>query len=298
MSKVHIFGGTGFVGTHLKQHLSQNYVVSCSGSEVNIADQQEIDILLEKIQPDFVINLAAITTLRESVCDPVGTYRVNFLGVLNILTSLKKINFIGKFLFISSSEVYGLLSNSDLPVCEDHPLKPVSPYAVAKIAAEALCYQWSKSEKFSIIVARPFNHIGPGQSSRFAVADFAHQISNIKRGSQSPEIYVGDIDTTRDFTDVRDIANAYELLLNFGKSGEIYNVCSGKEISIRELILRMAKILNIEIKICHDPSRIRKSDQRRVRGDAKKLISSTGWVRSFTLDETLIDILRSYPNLN
>jgi GDP-4-dehydro-6-deoxy-D-mannose reductase len=293
MSKVHIFGGTGFVGTHLKQQLSQNHLVTCSGSEINIADQREVDVLLGKIQPDFVINLAAITTLKESVDDPVGTYRINFLGVLNILMSLKKNNFLGKFLFVSSSEVYGLLSDSDLPVSEDHPLRPQSPYAVAKIASEALCYQWSKLENFSIIVARPFNHIGPGQSPRFAVADFARQISSIKKGSQRPEIYVGDIDTTRDFTDVRDIVNAYELLLNFGKSGEIYNVCSGYEISIRELILKMGEMAKIKIKICSDPTRLRKSDQRRVRGDAKKLISATGWAKRFTIDETLMDILQS-----
>jgi len=297
MSKVHIFGGTGFVGAHLKQQLSQNHLVTCSGSEINIADQQELDALLRKIQPDFVVNLAAISTLKESVEDPVGTYRINFLGVLNILMSLKKNNFLGKFLFVSSSEVYGLLSDSDLPVSEDHPLRPQSPYAVAKIASEALCYQWSKLENFSIIVARPFNHIGPGQSPRFAVADFARQISSIKKGSQNHEIYVGDIDTTRDFTDVRDIVNAYELLLNFGKSGEIYNVCSGYEISIRELIVKMGEMAKIKIKICSDPTRLRKSDQRRVHGDAKKLISATGWAKRFTIDETLMDILQSQPNL-
>lgn len=293
MSRIHIFGGTGFVGIHLKQRLSQNHLVTCSGSEVNITNQREVDLLLRAIQPDFVINLAAITTLRESVDDPIGTYKINFLGVLNILMSLKKNNFLGKFLFVSSSEVYGLLSDSDLPVSEDHPLRPESPYAVSKIAAEALCYQWSKLEKFSIIVARPFNHIGPGQSPRFAVADFARQISSIKKGSQRPEIYVGDVDTTRDFTDVRDIVNAYELLLSFGKSGEIYNVCSGYEISIREIIIKMAEIAKAKIKICRDPTRLRKSDQRRVCGDAQKLILTTGWIRYFTISETLHDILHS-----
>lgn len=155
-----------------------------------------------------MVSLAAITTLRESFEDQRSTYDTNFTGTLNLLMALKDSNFSGQLLFVSSSEVYGLINAGDLPVSEALSPKPLSPYAVAKMASEALRYQWSRYERFKIVIARPFNHIGPGQSERFAIADFARQIAKIKLGLEPPVNTVGDIDTTRDFTDVRDIADA------------------------------------------------------------------------------------------
>ena len=203
--------------------------------------------------------------------------------------ALRKSNFAGRMVFVSSSEVYGLLADSDLPISEARLPKPLSPYAVAKIAAEALCYQWSQTEKFEIVIARPFNHIGPGQSERFAISDFGKQIAAIKLGLAAPVMHVGDIDTTRDFTDVRDIVAAYHLLLQQGDNGETYNVCSGTERTIRSLIERMCQLAGVVVELRTDPARFRPSEQRRVRGSNQKLSDATGWMPAHKIDQTLMD---------
>ena len=192
-------------------------------------------------------------------------------------------------LFVSSSEVYGPIPENELPIGEDRVLKPKSPYAVGKMAAEALCCQWQGD--FKIVVARPFNHIGPSQSERFSVPNFARQISNIKLGLAKPVISVGDIDISRDFTDVRDVARAYLLLLEKGRGGEIYNVCSGKDWTIRSLIKKMCEISGVEVEFRIDSSRVRRNEQRRVIGDHAKLSLDTGWEPEISMDTTLSDIV-------
>jgi GDP-4-dehydro-6-deoxy-D-mannose reductase len=291
MKKLLLIGGTGFVGSHLSKACAEEYLIESTGREVDVRDPVQLKAVIQRVKPDNVVSLAAITTLRESFEDQRSTYDTNFTGTLNLLMALKDSNFSGQLLFVSSSEVYGLLNVGDLPVSEALLPKPMSPYAVAKMASEALCYQWSRYERFKIVIARPFNHIGPGQSERFAIADFARQIAKIKLGLEPPVITVGDIDTTRDFTDVRDIADAYHKLLNVGANGEIFNVCSGSERSIRFLIERMCQLAGVDVEIRKDAARFRLSDQRRVYGSNLKLIESTGWSYTFMLDQTLSDII-------
>jgi len=291
MRKLLLVGGTGFVGTHMAQHCSGRFDVVTSGREVDVCNPDQVESLISRVQPDDVVHLAAITTLKESFENPRATYDINFGGTLNILMALRTSGFAGRFLFVSSSEVYGRLSEGDLPVAEARPVKPMSPYAVAKIAAEALSYQWSQTEQFKIVIARPFNHIGPGQSERFAIADFGRQVAMIKLGLMEPIICVGDIDTTRDFTDVRDITDAYERLLDLGQSGEIYNVCSGTERSVRSLIERMCQLSGISVEIKTDSQRFRASEQRRVRGNNSRIVETTGWSALHTIDQTLKDIV-------
>ena len=290
MKKILLVGGTGFVGTHLRNLFEVDSAVISTGTNVDIRDIKKIRALIERERPDNVVHLAAITTLRESFKNPENTYDINFMGTLNVLKALRDIDFSGRFLFISSSEVYGLLTESDLPVTERQPTKPLSPYAVSKIAAEALCYQWSQLEKFETLIARPFNHIGPGQSERFAISDFGKQIAAIKLGLAEPVIHVGDIDTTRDFTDVRDIVAAYQLLLRRGRNGEIYNVCSGREYSIRTLLMRMCFLAGVEVELRSDVDRFRSSEQRRVLGSNNKLHDDTGWNATYEIDQTLKNI--------
>lgn len=291
MKKLLLIGGTGFVGSHLSKACAEEYLIESTGREVDVRDPVQLKAVIQRVKPDNVVSLAAITTLRESFEDQRSTYDTNFTGTLNLLMALKDSNFSGQLLFVSSSEVYGLLNVGDLPVSEALLPKPLSPYAVAKMASEALCYQWSRYERFKIVIARPFNHIGPGQSERFAIADFARQIAKIKLGLEPPVITVGDIDTTRDFTDVRDIADAYHKLLDAGANGEIYNVCSGSERSIRFLIERMCQLAGCDVEIRRDAARFRLSDQRRVCGGNLKLIEATGWSCTFMLDQTLSDII-------
>ncbi len=291
MKKVLLIGGTGFVGNHMRASVEATSVVAATGRDADVRDLEKLRALISREQPDQVVNLAAITTLRESFQNPRDTYDINFLGTLNVLVALRDCGFSGRMLFVSSSEVYGLLNPGELPVGEDRLPRPLSPYAVAKTAAEALCYQWSQTEQFEIVTARPFNHIGPGQSERFAVADFGRQVAAIRLGKTEPVIHVGDIDTTRDFTDVRDVVSAYWLLLDQGRNGEIYNVCSGEEHSMRSLVERMCELASLKVELRPDTARFRTSEQRRVRGSKTKLGIETGWVPRIPLDQTLADIL-------
>jgi len=291
MKKILLVVGTGFVGSHFTSAFAKQYDITAIGRDVDVCNPGSISALIRKVRPDAIVHLAAITTLKESFTDPSLTYATNFMGTLNLLSALRENHFQGRMLNVSSSEVYGLLNESDLPVTESLPTHPLSPYAVAKIASEALCYQWSQAEQFEIISVRPFNHIGPGQSDRFAITDFAKQIAAIKLGLAEPVLHVGDIDTTRDFTDVRDIVCAYHFLLNSGKNGETYNVCSGVESSVRSLILRMCELINIEVELRADPARMRLSDQRRVCGSYQKLTAVTAWKPQIALDKTLLDIV-------
>lgn len=296
MKRILLIGGTGFVGSHFSSAFGDQYAITAVGRDVDVCKPGDLSALIRTVQPDAVVHLAAITTLKESFADPSLTYATNFIGTLNLLSALRANHFQGRMLNVSSSEVYGLLNEFDLPVTESLLMHPLSPYAVAKIASEALCYQWSQVEKFEIISARPFNHIGPGQSARFAIADFGKQIAAIKLGLVEPILNVGDIDTTRDFTDVRDIAAAYKLLLESGKNGDTYNVCSGVERSVRSLILRMCELVNVEVELRTDPARMRLSDQRRVRGSYQKLSADTGWEPHITMDKTLLDIVEYWVN--
>jgi GDP-4-dehydro-6-deoxy-D-mannose reductase len=290
--KLLLIGGSGFVGTHINSILSSEYAVISHGHEFDVRDAKQIRRLIGDEKPDFLVHLAAISTIGESINNPSETYDINFGGVLNVLMALRECEFSGRMLYVSSSEVYGLIAETELPVIEERPLKPLSPYAVSKIAAEALCYQWSQTVNFEIVMARPFNHIGPGQSERFAIADFARQIVAIKLGLADPIMNIGDVDTTRDFTDVRDVVRAYQLLLNQDRcNGEVFNVCSGTERSIRSLIVCMCELAGVEVELRVDPNRVRKSEQRRVRGSSVKLNKYTGWHPEFSIDRTLSDIL-------
>lgn len=289
--KVLLLGGTGFVGTHLSRHLQTSCEVIAHGKEYDVRDVNKIRRLIDLVKPDAVVNLAAITTIAESFLYPSETYNIIFTGTLNLLTALKQSGFIGKLLFISSSEVYGRPNDEELPVAETTPLRPISPYSVAKTAAEALCYQWSQTENIQIVIARPFNHFGPGQSERFAISDFAKQLIRMQKGLAPALLHVGDIDVTRDFTDVRDVVNAYGLLLAHGRNGEIYNVCSGRESSIRSILMQLIDLSRVNVKIEQDKERVRVSGLRRIIGSYDKLNVHTGWQPTIPIVNTLKDIL-------
>ena len=179
---------------------------------------------------------------------------------------------------------------ASLPIHEDFPLRPRNPNAVSKVAAEALCYQWSQTGPFSVMMARPFNHIGPGQSPLFAISDFARQIAEISAGKRPPILRVGNIDVTRDFTDISDVLHAYEILLTHGKNGEIYNVCSGVERSVRGMVELLLELTGVKAEIENDPSRFRPADQPRVFGSHERLSSHTNWQPIVPIRETLMNI--------
>ncbi len=264
------------------------------GMQIDLRDAAAVRNVIAQIKPDSVIHLAAQSFVPVSFQNPRETYEINFQGTLNLLSALRETGFRGRMLAVGSGDAYGLVPESRLPVTEDEPLKPRSPYAVSKVAAEALCYQWSQTESFTVTMTRSFNHLGPGQSDRFAVSDFARQVVEIKSGRRQPTLTVGDIDVTRDFTDVRDATAAYALLLDRGRNGEAYNVCSRREYSLRSVLERLLQLADVDARIVQDPTRLRPSEQRRMRGSYAKLRTDTGWEPSIALDQSLGDILRDW----
>ncbi|MHB8494842.1 MAG: GDP-mannose 4,6-dehydratase [Casimicrobiaceae bacterium] len=243
------------------------------------------------LHPDAVVHLAARTSVSESFDDPEGYFDVNFHGTWNLLRALRAGGFRGRMLYVSSGDCYGKVQERALPVTEDQPLRPRSPYAVSKVAAEALCYQWSQTEAFDVVIARPFNHIGPGQDLRFAAPTFARQVVRICSGLEPPRILTGDLEVTRDMTDVRDVATAYFALLEHADGGEVYNVGSGRETPMRDVLNGFLAIAGIEAEIVVDPQRLRPDEQRRAVADVRKLERDTGWRAVIPLDITLRDML-------
>jgi GDP-4-dehydro-6-deoxy-D-mannose reductase len=247
---------------------------------------------------DAVIHLAAQSFVPESFKNPIETYGINFTGTFNLLTALKETGFKVKMLYVSSGDIYGLVDESSLPIKEEYPLMPRNPYAVSKVAVEAMCYQWSVAEPdMRFIIARPFNHIGPNQSERFAVSSFAKQVTEIELGLRKPVISAGNIDVTRDFLDVRDVADAYKLLLenenvyDINNRFGIFNVCSGSEISMRSILNLMFEITGIDAEIRIDETKLRPNEQKRIYGSSDKLKKYTGWQPKIPLKKGIEDIL-------
>lgn len=291
-----ITGSAGFVGRHALARWPQATALSKPAGRIDIRDKAALLAYFADHLPTTVLHLAALSFVPDSFKAPETTFEVNFLGTLRLLEALAESGFKGRFLFVSSGDAYGMVPVDRLPICEDLALRPRNPYAVSKAAAEALCFQWSQTGPFEVIVARPFNHIGAGQSPSFAISDFARQIAEIAAARRAPVLNVGNIDVTRDFTDVADVLHAYELLLAQGRNGEIYNVCSGSERTVRSLLERLLELSGVQAEIVNDPARFRPADQPRVCGSHEKLSQHTGWQPAVPIDETLLNLYRYWEN--
>ncbi|WP_275546418.1 MULTISPECIES: GDP-mannose 4,6-dehydratase [unclassified Pseudomonas] len=297
MKKLLVTGLSGFVGRHLEARLK---VPTAGGWRLMAAQPHDLtaaetlDEWLADDCPDAVIHLAGQTFVPEAFRDPARTLQINTLGTLNLLQALKRKGFSGTFLYVSSGDVYGHVDESQMPISELLAPRPRNPYAVSKVSAELLCQQWSYAEPWRIMIARPFNHIGAGQSESFVISSMARQLVRVKRGFQSPRLDVGDIDVTRDFLDVRDVIEAYLLLLDRGVSGEIYNVCSGLERKVRDMIGEMARLAGVEVELVQDSARMRRAEQRRVVGSSEKLQRETGWKPGVHITDTLQSVLSDW----
>lgn len=291
--KLLLTGASGFVGGFVQQ-ATRCVALTLAGKEVDLRDAHAVTDALSRIRPDAVLHLAAQTFVPRSFENPMETFEINFLGTYNLLAALKKAGFTGRLLLVSSGDVYGSVAPEQLPITEELLPRPRNPYAVSKVAAEALCFQWNETAGFETIVARPFNHIGPGQREDFVISAFAKQIAEIKHGSKPAVIEVGDLDVTRDFLDVRDVVQAYLLLLREGRGGQIYNICSSTECSIRSLLEKMLKLAEVQAEIRSNPAKFRPSEQRRVVGDASKLRRHTGWQPTYAIEQTLADTIHSW----
>ncbi len=257
----------------------------------DMRDAGSLSDLLARHRPDWVIHLAAQSHVPTAMANPAETLIVNAVGTANLLNALTVSRFSGRLLYVSSADVYGAVPEADLPVQESRSPAPRNPYATSKLAAEMLCLQWARTWPLDVVIARPFNHTGAGQSTQFALPVFARAVAEIAAGRQSPRIVTGDLDVTRDFSDVRDVVAAYLALFRHARSGEIYNVCSGREYRLGQALDDLMRLANIRASADHDPARLRPTEQRRMRGDPRKIVSETGWSPVYSLDATLQQLL-------
>lgn len=311
MKKVLITGITGFAGSHLADYLvSQKqyrvfgtYLLDQSidnlsevGNKVEIFKidlmiSQECNALVKKVKPDLVFHLAALPSPANSFKNPQETLTNNIIAEVNILNAIKMNNFLNtKILIISSADIYGIVKKENLPINENTPLLPLSPYAVSKIAQDFLGLQYFLSYNLKIVRVRPFNHIGPRQSPHFVVASIAQKIAAIEKGV-GQFLSVGNLEAKRDFTDVRDMVRAYEMALKKGKSGEVYNIGSGASYKIGDILNKMISLSTKKIKIKIDKSLLRPIDNPDLICNARKFVKLTGWKPTIPIDVTLKDIL-------
>ncbi len=308
--KALITGVDGFVGGHLARYLLEQPDTTVSGTtlpsvehfphlsragvhlhQVNLTDKEAVIKLLRETNPDHIYHLAAQSFVPESFEHPWETLKNNIQGQLNILCGMLELGLNARILIVSSAEVYGPVSPDDIPIDEQQPFKPTSPYSVSKVAQDMLGLQYYLSHNLPVIRVRPFNHIGPGQSTRFVAPAFASQIAAIEAGRQEPVLYVGYLNAKRDFTDVRDMVRAYRLVMSLGEPGSVYNAGSGQAHSIRELldILLMHTDAPIEVKV--DAARMRPVEVPIIVCNPGKIRATTGWRPEYTFEQTLIDIL-------
>ncbi len=284
-----VTGGSGFVGRWLLDHLSASGddVVA---PEVDVIDADALRDAVHDAAPQAVYHLAALANVGDSWAAPRETFAVNATGTLNLLEAARTLPVPPTVLLVCSAEVYGRVTPGDLPLREDAPLRPVSPYGASKVAAEFLGLQAYLAHGLPVIRARAFNHIGPGQAPTFVVSSIARQIveATLHGGSS---IRVGNLTPRRDFTDVRDVVRAYRLLVERGTAGEVFNVCSGEAIAIADVVGRLVRIAGVDLELRDDPERMRPVDVPVLLGDPGRLERATGWQRNHTLDGTLADVL-------
>ncbi|HVA42688.1 MAG TPA: GDP-mannose 4,6-dehydratase [Acidimicrobiales bacterium] len=286
-----VTGASGFVAGWLRSHLEKcgDDIVPVDES-IDIGDGPALTSKVVESAPDVIYHLAAISHVGLSWQEPRETFRVNAVGTLELLQAAMACAVPPRVLLVGSAEVYGSVTPADLPLTEAAPLRPVSPYAASKVAAEYLGLQAYLGHGLPVISIRAFNHIGPGQHANFAVPAFARRIIEAQAGGQS-FLPVGNVSARRDFTDVRDVVRAYRLLAERGRPGEAYNVCSGHDISIEEVARRLLALAGADLELRVDPELVRPVEVPALLGDASKLVAATGWEPEYDLDETLADVL-------
>jgi GDP-4-dehydro-6-deoxy-D-mannose reductase len=238
-----------------------------------------------------IFHLAAVSYVPRSFQDPYGTIANNVLGQVNLLEAVRSLEPPPLVVIVSSSDAYGLVYEHELPVTESQPFRPLSPYGVSKATQDLLGLQYHLTYGLPIVRVRPFTHIGPGQSERFALSGFARQIAEAELGMAPPVLLVGELDVERDLLDVRDVVRAYELLAEPRFSGEVFNLASGVSWSLRALVERLLSLARIPLRLERDPARLRPIDVRVLRGDATALRTATGWQPTIPIEQTLEDML-------
>jgi GDP-4-dehydro-6-deoxy-D-mannose reductase len=286
-----VTGAQGFVGPWLIDHLtSKGDEVATAGTDFDVTDGAVVRDALLEADPEVVYHLAAYSNVAASWSEPAAAFHTNTFGTSILLEAIRSVSPVSRVLLISSAEVYGAVPTSQLPITEEVKLTPVSPYAASKAAAEMLGIQAAVGFGLQVIRVRPFNHIGPGQSTDFVVSALARRIVQAKRDGDRA-IRVGNLSARRDFTDVRDVVKAYRLLAIRGQGGKVYNICSGESIEIASIARQLIRLADADIVLERDESLFRQVDVAEVRGDPTRVREETGWRPEITLDSSLDDIL-------
>jgi GDP-4-dehydro-6-deoxy-D-mannose reductase len=300
--RVLVTGGSGFVGRRLVEALRErgDDVVSAAPSDgtdqhlpLDLTDSDNVRATVELARAELVFHLAAQSFVPASIEDPERTFRVNVDGTAYLLEALRaQASGSGpapRLVFVSSAEVYGRRPQEDMPLRETLPPRPANPYAATKAAGEALVLGWHHAYGLEAVISRAFNHIGAGQDPRFAVPAFAHRLARIASGEERV-LNVGNVESERDFLDVRDVVAAYIALAERGSPGEIYNVCSGAAVKMREVLRRLVNIAGVPVEIREDPELMRGSEVMRSVGDPSKLKRTTGWSPRINLADSLREV--------
>lgn len=288
--RVLVTGSKGFVAHWLIAHLEdQGDEVVGLDTEVDITEASGLRDVITTAEPDAICHLAAQASVRASFGNSEATYRVNTIGTANVLDAALACRRRPRVLLVSSSEVYGRVTPEELPLREDRPLAPVSPYAASKAAAEMIGIQAWLGARLEVVRVRPFNHTGPGQRTDFVVPALAAQVAGaVSEGAD--HLSTGNLEARRDISDVRDVVRAYRLLLESGVPGEVYNVCRGRAVSILEVAERLLALAGVELPIVVDPDRVRPVEIPELRGDPSRLREAVGWEPIYGLDRTLADV--------
>ncbi len=257
----------------------------------DLNDPNSIARVIGAIGPDRVFHLAAHSFVPTSWTAPEETLRVNVIGQTHLLEAVVQAGLDARIHIAGSSEQYGQVFENEVPIRETNPLRPLSPYAVSKVAQEIMAVQYFRTYGLHTVVTRSFNHSGPRRGEFFATSSFAKQIAEIEKGLRAPVVNVGDLTSQRDWSDVRDIVRAYWLSLETGVAGEVYNVGSGTARSLQEMLDTLLSLSGHEVAVERDPSRMRPSDVRLLHCDYSKFNQATGWNPTIPFEQTMHDLL-------
>jgi GDP-4-dehydro-6-deoxy-D-mannose reductase len=307
-----ITGITGFAGSHLAESiLAEHPEVEVFGTfrwrsrmdnvehldrkiklvETDLRDYSSMHRALEISRPDYIFHLAAQSFVPSSWSAPNDTIVTNVTGQANLFEAIRILKLDPVVQIACSSEQYGLVLPDEVPIRETNPLRPLSPYAVSKVAQDYLGYQYFQSYGLKVVRTRGFNHTGPRRGHVFVTSNFCSQVAAIELGLQEPVIRVGNLEAIRDFTDVRDMVRAYWLAVTKARPGEVYNIATGQGIRISEMLDRVIALAHVEVRVEVDPERLRPSDVEILIGDSSKFRADTGWEPRIPFEQTLQDLL-------
>ena len=314
MKKIVITGISGFVAGHFIDYLYENHIesdilgldretpkvdfskysdiINIKFSIIDLMDKEALKNIIETFRPDFVLHLAAFSSVAYSWKFPSESFTNNSNIFLNLVDSIREVDPSCRILSVGSSEEYGNVSRKELPLKESQRINPVSPYAVARVSQELMSKVYVKAFGMNVILTRSFNHIGPRQDDRFVIPSFIKRIIDIKKSGKSEgEIQTGDISIVRDFVDVRDVVRAYYMLLTEGTPGEIYNVCSGNAYRLSDVIECIAEKVGVKVTAKVNPEFVRPDDNKEIVGSAYKIESELGWKPQIDIKDTLQDMI-------